>query len=191
MPAFEAAYRVRITCAKCSEKFLSLPLVTIQCGIERKRLGFHQSAVCRRFWFPRAVSGPVRAGENNRVAVGITQPDFPVVWAAVAVGRIAMTWQNDLRLQFCGASKGCVEVADFKPQQHAVSGGKLWVADRTVMMLHLPRVQLKHQPSLRNETLIVRAAVVTLATQEPLIPAAACFDITHANQGLWLHGICW
>lgn len=98
-----------------------------------------------------------------------------------------MAWQNDLRLQVHRANESRVEVAYFKPEKHAVSGREVGIADGTVMMLHIPAVQLKHEPALRNQSLVLRAAVVTLAAKETLIPATARLDIAHANQGLWTH----
>ena len=55
------------------------------------------------------------------------------------------------------------------------------------MMSHIPTVQLKGQPALRNEPLVVGAAVVALAIEEALVPATARLNVTHANEGLWLH----
>ena len=92
-----------------------------------------------------------------------------------------MARQHNLRLQFLGAGQSRVEVADFKPQEHAVSWFDGGIANATMMMLHLPTVQLKKQPPLRNQTLIVRAAMVTPTAQKPLIPATARFNIAHAN----------
>ena len=110
-----------------------------------------------------------------------------MVRTAVTVGRMAMARQDDLCLQVRGPDNGRVEVANFKPQEHAVSGREVGIADGTVMMLHIPAVQLKNQPAMRNEPLILRAAMVTLTTKETLIPATARFNIAHANQGLWTH----
>jgi hypothetical protein len=48
-------------------------------------------------------------------------------------------------------------------------------------------VQLEDQCATRNQSLIFRGAVRALATEEALVPSAASFDITHANEGLWSH----
>ena len=98
-----------------------------------------------------------------------------------------MAWQDNLGLQFLSTRHGRVEVADFKPQEHAVSGRDVGIANATMMMLDFPAVQLKHQPALRNEPVIIRAAVVTSTAQKPLIPATARLNIVHANQGLRSH----
>ena len=72
-------------------------------------------------------------------------------------------------------------LSDFKPEEHTVPRGEAGIANRAVMMLHIPAVQLKNQPALRLEPLILRAAVGTLTTKETLIPTAARLDIANAN----------
>ncbi len=131
---------------------------------------------------PISIRGAVRAGENDGVAVGIAQPDFPVIGPAVAVGRIAVAWHDDLGLQ------GSVEVVKFKPQDHAVSvRPDGWIADATMVMFHVPSMQLKDQPAIRDQSLILRAAVRTLTAEETLIPATARFDVARAHERLWMH----
>jgi hypothetical protein len=110
-----------------------------------------------------------------------------MVRTTVTVRRIAMAGQKDLRLQVHSSGYGRVEVVDFKPQEHTISMRKVSVANGTVMMLHVPTVQLKNQPALRNEPLILGAAMVTLASKETLIPETACLNVSDTNQGLWAH----
>jgi hypothetical protein len=110
-----------------------------------------------------------------------------MIRTAVTVGGIAMARQNDLGVQVLSAGKGRVEVVEFKPEKHAISGRDVWVADRTVMMLCIPVVQLEDQPAVGNESFVVRTAMVALTANEMLIPATAGFDIAHANEGLWTH----
>ena len=98
-----------------------------------------------------------------------------------------MAGKDDLGLQFFGKGQGSIEVADFKPQEHAVSGRDVRIANATMMMLDFPAVQLKHQPALRNEPFILSAAVVAPTARETLIPATAGLNIAHANQGLGSH----
>ena len=81
-----------------------------------------------------------------------------MVRTAVAVGRIAVAWLDKLSLQFRGAGNGRLEVVHFKPQKHAISVREIWVADGTVMMLHIPTMQLENQPALRKESFILLAA---------------------------------
>lgn len=99
-----------------------------------------------------------------------------------------MAWHYDLRFQVLSACNGRVEVVEFKPQEHAISvWGEVWISDATMMMVHVPSVQLKNQPAVPFEPLIIRAAMRTLTAKETLIPATTRFNITHANEGLWIH----
>ncbi len=99
-----------------------------------------------------------------------------------------MAWHDDLSLQVRRAGHGRIEVLEFKPQEHAVP---VWldvrISDATMMMLHLPSVQLQDQPAPRYQSLIILAAMRALTAEETLIPATARLDIAHANQGLWTH----
>jgi hypothetical protein len=56
-----------------------------------------------------------------------------------------------------------------------------------VVMLDIPRMQLKNQVSIGHEPFILRTTVVTFTTKQALIPPAACFHIADANQRLWMH----
>jgi hypothetical protein len=110
-----------------------------------------------------------------------------MVRTALTLGRIPMAREDDLRLKLRGPGDSRVEVANFKPQEHAVSRREVGIADGTVMMLHIPTVQLKNQLPVRNEPLILRAAMATLTAKETLIPATARLNIAHANKRLWTH----
>lgn len=121
----------------------------------------------------------MRAGQHDGVAVRIAQPAF-VVGVLTAMARF-----DDLSLHFLGTCNRGVEVVEFKPQEHAISVGReIWISDGTLVMLHLPSVQLKNQPAVRDEPLILTAAMSALTAQETLIPATARFNIMHANEGL-------
>jgi hypothetical protein len=87
-----------------------------------------------------------------------------MIRTAVAVGRIAMARKDDLRPQLRRTGCGRIEITDLKPQEHAISRCDFGVADRAVMMLHIPAMQLKNESALRLEPLIVRAAMGTLTT---------------------------
>ena len=111
-----------------------------------------------------------------------------MVWAAVAGWRIAMPGLNHLDLHFFGAGYGRIEIVKLKPQEHAVSVRlEILIADRTVIVSHVPVVQLKDQSIVQNKTLILGAAMRTSTTKQTLIPATARFDIVHTNQRLWAH----
>ncbi len=99
-----------------------------------------------------------------------------------------MAGHDNLSVHFLGASSGRFEVLDLKPQEHAISIRlKIGISDGAMMVLHVPAVQLQNQSALRNQPFILGAAVCALTTQQALIPAAARFDITHANEWLWMH----
>src|SRR5438477_7429314 len=104
-----------------------------------------------------------------------------MVRTTITVGWIAMAWQDDLGLQLRSTACGCFEVAHLKPQEHTVSGCDIGVANASVMMLHIPMVQLEDQPALRNKSLIVRAAMIAPTAKQSLIPAAARLNISHTN----------
>jgi hypothetical protein len=110
-----------------------------------------------------------------------------MVRTAVTLGRIPMAREDDLRTQLRGAVNSRLEVVDFKPQEHAISRREAGIADGSVMVLHIPAVQLKNQLAVRNEPLILRAAMATLTVKETLIPATARLNIAHGNKGLWTH----
>jgi hypothetical protein len=111
-----------------------------------------------------------------------------MVRSAVAVGWIAMAWHIDLSVQLLSACDRRVEVVEFKPQEHAVSvWSDVGISNAGMMMLHIPSVQLKDQPAVRNKPLILGAAMGALAAKETLLPATARLDIGHANKWLRIH----
>ena len=65
---------------------------------------------------------------------------------------------------------------------------EILITDWAVIVSHIPPVQLQYQSPIRNKPLVLGAAMRTSTTKETLIPAAAGFDIMHANQWLWAHG---
>jgi hypothetical protein len=111
-----------------------------------------------------------------------------MIWAAIALGRIAVTGPGDFGLQLLRTLNGSIEVVKLKPEQHAVS---VWpefrVSDGTVVMLHVPSVQLQNETIARDQSFVLGAAMRTLTAKETLIPATARFDVTHANEWLWTH----
>jgi hypothetical protein len=112
-----------------------------------------------------------------------------MVGTAVPFGRVTMTRPNNLRLQLRGTSQGVIEVVNLEPEKDAIPGCDVRVPDRTMMMLHIPAMQLKNKPAVCNKTVIMRATMITLTTKEPLIPATARFNVAHANKWLWTHRI--
>jgi hypothetical protein len=68
-----------------------------------------------------------------------------MVRAIVAVGRVAVPRQDDLHLEFCGAGHRRIKIIDLEPQQHAITMREAGVADRIMMVLYIPAVQLHDQ----------------------------------------------
>ena len=98
-----------------------------------------------------------------------------------------MPGKDDLRLQLRHPGRRIIEVADFEPEQHPIAVGKRGIADRTVVMLDVPAMQLEEQAIVLDEALVLRATVAAPAPQKTLVPTATCLDITDADQGLWTH----
>jgi hypothetical protein len=110
-----------------------------------------------------------------------------MVWAAVAGWRIAVPRTDHLDLHFLRAHHGRVEIIEFKLQQHTIAMRQILATDWTVIVSHTPAVQLQDQSIVQNKTLILEPAMRTSTAEQTLIPAAARFDIVHANQRLWAH----
>ena len=99
-----------------------------------------------------------------------------------------MARKDCLSLQLKGTRVSGVEIIHFEPQQRPVSRRNIGIANGAVMIVPVPAMQLKNEASLRNEPLIIRAAVRALTAQQMLIPAAAGLDVTDANERLGTHG---
>jgi hypothetical protein len=113
-----------------------------------------------------------------------------MVWASISVGRVSVAWQDDPGAHRFGPCNGGVDVVNLEPEKQSISWGHVVrIANRSVMVLHFPAVQLHHEPARMHETLVIRTAMCAFAIEQSLIPAAACFDISHANQGLRSHDL--
>jgi hypothetical protein len=71
----------------------------------------------------------------------------------------------------------------FAPFPLEGSGPKASIAP----VLDVPAVKLKNQIIIGHQALIFLPAVGALTTEKSLIPAAACFDVFHGNEGLRPH----
>ncbi len=65
--------------------------------------------------------------------------------------------------------------------------GQFRIANRAVMMLRLPAMQLHEQLAIRNQLLVMASTVAALASQKTLVPATARFNISNTNERLWTH----
>src|SRR5262245_1867749 len=99
-----------------------------------------------------------------------------------------MPRQDDVGVQLGGASDRRVNVVDLEPQEHAVAVGPvIRVADRPVVVCDLEAVQLEDQHAVRDQALVLAAAVRALTAEEALVPPTAHFDIGHRDKGLGTH----
>jgi hypothetical protein len=100
-----------------------------------------------------------------------------------------MAGQDDLNTHFDSALHHRVEVFDLKPEQHTVSVGPVgWIAYGPVVVSDFKAVQLKNEPAVMDQLLIVATAVRSTAPKQALIPSAAGFDVCHADERLGAHG---
>jgi len=76
-----------------------------------------------------------------------------------------MPGQNHLHVHFSRALHDRVEVLYLEPQQHAVPIRLVVaIADPAVMVFHFKAVQLEDELAVRNQPLVLRAAVITAQT---------------------------
>lgn len=99
-----------------------------------------------------------------------------------------MLRQQNLHAHLPGAPHHFVEVLDFKPEENAVAVGPVSpVADRPMVMGHAEAVQLKDELPAVHQLLVRRSAVIAAASEQPLIPPAAGFDIGDCDERLGTH----
>ncbi len=96
-----------------------------------------------------------------------------------------MTWFDDLSFHLFVPRHRGIEILQFKQKENIICiRSKLGITKWTVLMLHLPIVQLEDQISVRDQSLIIRSAVAALTPKQTLIPTTARLDVMHANE--WL-----
>jgi hypothetical protein len=98
-----------------------------------------------------------------------------------------MRCHHDLRTQVARPRNGAIEVVRLELQQRAVAVGLGGIADRPMVVLNPPVVQLKDQLPVPHEALVLGTAVRAVAVEEPLIPAAAGLDVGNRDEGLRTH----
>src|SRR5262249_39324157 len=81
-----------------------------------------------------------------------------------------------------------IEVVDFEPQENAVPVRLvLRVADRPVVMRDPEAMQLKDEPAVRDQSLVLGPAMGAPAAKKALVPPAAGLDVVDRDQGLRAH----
>jgi hypothetical protein len=99
-----------------------------------------------------------------------------------------MARHDDLRFHLRGSGDRSIEVVDLKPQQHAIPVRLVArIPNPTMMVFHFEAMELKNQRVACDQSLILRAAVRALTTEQALVPAAAGFDIRYGNERLGTH----
>ena len=69
-----------------------------------------------------------------------------MIGPALAGRRITSPGMNHLNLHLRGARDSRLEIIELEPQEHAVSVRlMIGIADRAVIVFHVPSVQLQHQ----------------------------------------------
>jgi hypothetical protein len=99
-----------------------------------------------------------------------------------------MPRHDDFHAHFGAALHDLVEIVHLKPQQYTISVWLIFtIADRTVMVFYLEAVQLKDNPAIKEQLLVLRTPMATPAAQQTLIPSAACFYIGYGDERLRTH----
>lgn len=77
-----------------------------------------------------------------------------------------MAGHDDFGVQFGRASHGGIEVVELEPHEDAIAAREVRIADRAVMMLDVPAVQLQDQNAAGCiQAFVFWAAVGTLAAK--------------------------
>jgi hypothetical protein len=135
-------------------------------------------SVCRTVW----------TRQNHFVAIEVTKPYFPMVWASVSTGRVSVAWQDDFSAHLSGPCNRSVDVVNLKPKKQSVSRRHVVrITDGSVMVFFFSAMQLHYQLAGMDQALVVRPAVSALASKQALIPPTARLDISNTNQRLWSH----
>jgi hypothetical protein len=123
------------------------------------------------------------AGQHDQIGVRIFQPELPVVRAAfLGARRVPVLREDDLGVHIGRSLYGLVKIIDFKPQKDAIAiRPVVAVSNRSMVMVGLKAVELQHEVSSMNEPLVHGTAMLAAAAEQLLIPAAACFDVSHGN----------
>ena len=69
---------------------------------------------------PISICAAVRTGDNDMIPIWISHPAFPVIRAAIAVGRVPVPWDHDLDIHLRRTLQDCIYVIHFKPKQNPV-----------------------------------------------------------------------
>jgi hypothetical protein len=121
--------------------------------------------------------------------VRIAKPELSVRGSTRSLGRVPYGTQLDIGSELVCACHGRVEVLHLEPQQHAVAQGPdIGLAQRTVVVLDFPTVQLEHESSVViDQAFVVRSAVVAPSSEQVLEPLARGLDVVDCEEWLCTH----
>jgi hypothetical protein len=103
---------------------------------------------------------------------------------------------HDRGIQLTGAGDYFLEVVHFEPEQNAVTDWLCWVADRTMMMIGMPIVQLQDQPVTSPfshvvpgvpQPLIFSTTMPSHKAEQSLVPSARRLNVATENEWLCAH----
>mgnify|MGYP006932746845 CR=1 FL=1 len=125
-----------------------------------------------------------RAGKYNRVTLWVSEPVLPVPVLAPA------TRLEHFDRHLFRSVNGCVKVFELKPQDESVPvRAARGIAKRSVVMLHLPFVQLKDESSIGGQALVLDASVAADQANQSLVPTTDHLDVVDADQRSELHSL--
>jgi hypothetical protein len=135
----------------------------------------------------------IRRCDHDRVAVQILDPKLEVSRV-----RIDVNVSHDRRFELTSAHDCFLKVVHFEPEQNAVSNRLGRVANRTMMMIGMPIVQLQDQPVTAPfarvepcipQSLIFGTTMPPDAAEQPLIPSARCLDVPTEDEWMCAHAV--
>ena len=131
---------------------------------------------------PIPVSGAVWTREHDGISIRVPEPELPMIRATVPVWGIPVPRPENVGLQLLRPRPGRVKVIDFKPEQHPVARRQVGVPEGAVMVLHVPAVELEHQPATLHQPLVVRTSLVAYrpAVRQPAFRVGASLSGTEA-----------
>lgn len=89
---------------------------------------------------PTSFRGPIWAGQNHTVTIGVAKPDLPMVRTTIAIRGIAMPRQNDLGPELGDSGKRLIKIVNLEPQQDSIAMGQCRVSDGAVVVGAVPPV---------------------------------------------------
>src|SRR5262245_44685125 len=94
---------------------------------------------------------------------------------------------EDIGVKAAGALNRRIEIIDLKPQEDTVAVRLLIEIAEVWMIASVPVMKLQDQFAIRQQALVLAAAMSAFAIEQPPIPTAARFDIGNCDERLRTH----